>query len=255
MANTEKKPGRAWPVIRDYTKAGRRYPWLFVLTIVGSLLIELSALGTPLAMKQFIDRISAGDTSDTVVHSLLLILAVYAGIAFVGWIGRRIQMLSLQYFEARVMVDLYHRAFAHLIGHSHDFFSRNFSGALQRRVSRYAQSFESVIDIFTFGFFSTAVFAIGVMAVLAQRNVWLGVGVFVWTVFFVWLQVVMTRWRQPLRVARAREETAVTGVLSDSISEACSPARSRSGTQLPSAPGTRTHGSSACRGYSPSSSR
>ncbi len=214
----EKKAGRAWPVLSNYANAGKKYPWLFALIIAGSLLIELAALASPLYIKQFIDGIATGDVSDAAVRALLLILALYAGMAFVGWVGRRIQMLSLQYFEARVMVDLYNRAFAYLIGHSHDFFSKNFTGTLQRRVSRYAQSFESVIDIFAFGFFSTFVFTIGVVIVLAQRNVLLGLGVLAWTVFFIWLQVIMTRWRQPLRVARSKEESNVTGVLSDSIS-------------------------------------
>lgn len=217
-ADEEKKSGRAWPVIRDYTKAGKKYPWLFVLIIAGSLLIELAALVSPLYIKQFIDGIASGDASDAAVQALLLILVLYAGMALVGWVGRRIQMISLQYFEARVMVDLYNRAFAHLIRHSHDFFTKNFAGSLQRRVSRYAQSFESVIDIFTFGFFSTAVFSIGVVIVLSQRNLLLGVGVLAWTLFFIWIQIVMTRWRQPLRVARSKEESNVTGVLSDSIS-------------------------------------
>lgn len=205
-------------VIRDYFKAAHVYPWLFALIFVGSLIIELAGVVAPLYIKQFIDRIASGDSSEASITALLLILATYAGIVFCGWIGRRIQMLSLMNLEAKVMVDLYNKAFAYLIGHSHDFFTKNFAGSLQRRVSRYAQSFESVLDIFTFGFFSTGVFAIGVIIVLLQRNILLGLGLFVWTVVFIWIQTVMTRWRQPLRVARSAEESNVTGVLSDSVS-------------------------------------
>ncbi len=205
-------------VIRNYVAAALKYPLLFGLVFVGSLIIEIAGVVSPLFIKQFIDRIATGDTSDTALTALFLVLASYTGIVFCGWIGRRIQMLSIMNLEARVMVDLYNAAFAHLITHSHDFFTKNFAGTLQRRVSRYAQSFETVIDICTFGFFSTAVFAIGVIFVLIQRNVYLGLGLLVWTVLFVWLQVMMTRWRQPLRVARSLEESAVTGVLSDSVS-------------------------------------
>lgn len=205
-------------VIREYASAGAKYPWLFAFVFIGSLVIELASIASPLFLKEFIDRIATGNPTDEALAALFMVLAGYAGVVFIGWIGRRVQMASLSYFEAKVMVDLYNKAFAYLIGHAHDFFTKNFAGTLQRRVSRYAQSFESVIDIFTFGFFSTAVFAIGVIIVLGQRNLWLGVGLLVWTVFFVWLQVIMTRWRQPLRVARSKEESAVTGVLSDSIS-------------------------------------
>jgi len=215
---TTKKPRRSIPVIRDYFKAAEKYPWLLILVFVGSFIIELASTISPLFIKQFIDRISAGDISDAVIVGLFGVLAMYGGSALLGWTGRRIQMLSLMYLEAKVMVDLYNRAFAYLIGHSHDFFSKNFAGSLQRRVSRYAQSFESVIDIFTFNFFSTAVFAIGVVFVLMQRNLYIGLGILAWTVIFIWIQILMTKWRQPLRVARAAEESNVTGVLSDSVS-------------------------------------
>ena len=218
MAANEKKAGRGGPVIREYVKAAGKYPALFSLIFVGSLLIELAGIVSPLFIKQFIDRISAGDVSDAVVQALFLTLAAYAGVVFIGWIGRRVQMLSIMYLEAKVMVDLYNRAFAYLIRHSHDFFTKNFAGSLQRRVSRYAQSFESVVDIFTFNFFSTAVFAVGVVIVLTQRNLYLGLGILAWTLVFIWIQILMTRGRQPLRVARSAEESAVTGVLSDSIS-------------------------------------
>ncbi len=206
------------PVIRDYFTAAKKYPWLLILVFVGSFIIELASIISPLFIKQFIDRISAGDISDAVVMGLFGVLVMYGGSALLGWTGRRIQMLSLMYLEAKVMVDLYNRAFAYLIGHSHDFFSKNFAGSLQRRVSRYAQSFESVIDIFTFNFFSTAVFAVGVVIVLIQRNVYIGLGILGWTIVFIWIQILMTKWRQPLRVARAAEESNVTGVLSDSVS-------------------------------------
>lgn len=214
----KKKSTRSMPVIRDYFKAAKKYPLIFSLIFIGSLIIELSGVVAPLFIKQFIDRIATGDISDAAITSLLLVLLSYSSIVFIGWIGRRIQMISLMNLEARVMVDLYNKAFAYLIGHSHDFFTKNFAGSLQRRVSRYAQSFESVLDIFTFGFFSTGVFAIGVIIVLTQRNLFLGLGLLVWTIVFIWIQTMMTRWRQPLRVARSAEESNVTGVLSDSVS-------------------------------------
>jgi ATP-binding cassette subfamily B protein len=214
----KKKSTRSMPVICDYFTAAKKYPLVFSLIFIGSLVIELSGVVAPLFIKQFIDRIATGDISDAAITSLLLVLLSYSGIVFIGWIGRRIQMISLMNLEARVMVDLYNKAFAYLIGHSHDFFTKNFAGSLQRRVSRYAQSFESVLDIFTFGFFSTGVFAIGVIVVLTQRNLFLGLGLLVWTVVFIWIQTMMTRWRQPLRVARSAEESNVTGVLSDSVS-------------------------------------
>lgn len=212
------RAGKGWPVIRDYFKAAGKYPWIFAGVFFGSLVVELAGITAPLFIKDFIDQIALGNPSDAVVISLFSILGFYAIAVLVGWVGRRIQMYTVMGLEARVMVDLYNRAFANLINHSHDFFTKNFAGSLQRKVSRYAQSFESVLDIITFNFFSNFVFAIGVIIVLANRSILLGLGLLAWTVFFIWIQVVMTRWRQPLRVARAAAETNVTGALSDSVS-------------------------------------
>ncbi len=214
----KKKAVRSVPVLRAYFSAGKKYPWLVTSLLLGSFLIEIAGVISPLFIKQFIDQISEGDVSDGVAYGLFVILGFYGLTMLMGWIGRRIQMLSMMYLEAKVMVDLYNKAFAYLIGHSHDFFTKNFAGSLQRRISRYAQSFESVVDIFTFSFFSTAVFSVGVIIVLIQRNIYIGLGILVWTILFIWIQMVMTKWRQPLRVKRAAEESNVTGVLSDSVS-------------------------------------
>lgn len=218
METRKKKKGVGSAVIRDYLTAAGKYPVFFALIFVGFIILELSNVITPLILKNVVDRLATTDSTTALVTPFLIAIGIYIGVVFVGWIGRRIQMLSMMYLEAKVMVDLYNRAFVYLIAHSHDFFTKNFAGALQRRVSRYAQAFENIVDIFFFGFFSTAVFAIGVIVVLAQRHALLALGLVVWTAIFIWVQILMTRWRQPLRVKRAAEESALTGVLSDSIS-------------------------------------
>lgn len=215
---SKKKSGTGRAVIRDYLTAAGKYPVLFALVFVGFIVLELSNVITPLILKDVIDRLATTESATALITPFLIAIGIYIGVVFVGWIGRRIQMLSMMYLEAKVMVDLYNRAFVYLIAHSNDFFTKNFAGALQRRVSRYAQAFENIVDIFFFGFFSTAVFAIGVIFVLAQRHALLALGLVVWTAIFIWVQVLMTRWRQPLRVKRAAAESTLTGVLSDSIS-------------------------------------
>ena len=135
-----------------------------------------------------------------------------------GWIGQRIQMVSIMHTEARVMADLSNQAFRYLLGHSHDFFVSNFAGSLTRRVNRYARSFEPLLDTFVFSFFSITVFATGSILVLYQRSPAIGLALLAWVIVFVTIQVILARWRQPLRVARAAEDSKVTGVLSDAVS-------------------------------------
>src|SRR3990167_8271081 len=155
----KKKVTRAWPVIKAYVKAASRYPRLVASILIGSV-------------------------------------ALFGFAAFIGWIGQRIQMLSIMHTESRVMVDLSNQAFRYLLGHSHDFFVSNFAGSLTRRVNRYARSFEQVLDTFVFSFFSLGVFSTGAILVLYQRSPAIGLALLAWTVVFVTIQVLLARWRQ-----------------------------------------------------------
>ncbi|MDB5189977.1 MAG: hypothetical protein JWN49_303 [Parcubacteria group bacterium] len=214
----KKKPAQAWPVIREYFKATKRYPRLLILVIAGASVVEISGVITPLYLRQFINILSADSATQHVLLSLFGILGIYAGISVIGWAGRRVEMISISYLESGVMKDLSNVAFGNLLGHSYDFFVSNFSGTLTRRVNRYSRSYEQVLETIVFNFFSFFVFAIGAIAVLFLRSAILGTALLIWTLFFLFLQVLMARWKHPLRIARSAEDSKVTGLLSDAVS-------------------------------------
>ncbi len=213
-----RKAGRAWPVLKEYAKAAAKYPWLLAGLLTGSLAIEMASVVSPLYIKQLIDAVAGGEPSEVITSALSSILAIYAGIQLARWAFGRLQAASLVFLETKVTSDLYERAYSYLIGHSHHFFTSNFAGSLQRRVSRYAQSFNSILESSIYNFITTGIFTIGAIFILSQRSIWLGLGIFVWAAVFIYLQFVITRYRQPLRTARVKAETRLTGTLSDSIS-------------------------------------
>lgn len=213
-----KKKAKPVPVLRYYFNAAKKYPLALALVFIGNLIIQGAGLASPLYLQKFVNVVAHSTPSEAVMGSLLTLLAIFAVINFVGWIGQRVQMLSVMRIEADVMVDLSNQAFSNLLRHSHDFFVSNFAGTLTRRVNRYSRAFEDILDIFVFSFFSTAVFGTGVIVVLMQRNVYLGLGLLAWVIVFITIQVIMARVRQPLRKARAEEDSKVTGVLSDAVS-------------------------------------
>lgn len=213
----EKRSGRAWPVLKEYAKAGSKYPWLLFWVIVSSISVDILSVIAPLYIKDFIDTIAGSQASDVVVGVLVSILAAYGGVLLARWVAARIQYIALEWLSAKVGVDLYNRAYTYLIGHSHRFFTSNFSGALQRKVGRYSLSFDSVFDTFISNFLSTAIFAAGSIFILSQRSVYLGLGIVVWVIVFIYIQTLLAKLRQPLRVERAKSETKLSGALSDSI--------------------------------------
>ncbi|MDP2652226.1 MAG: ABC transporter ATP-binding protein, partial [bacterium] len=216
MLSAEKKPTRAWSVLRAYGKATFVYPLVLTASIIGVIIIETAGVVAPLYLRQFINLLS-GEPSPEVLQALFSVLALFAVMNFAGWIGQRVRMLSVSRLESRVMTDLYNNAFSYLIGHAHEFFISNFTGTLTRRVTRYARVFEQVFDNFIFNFLSAFLFAIGIIGVLASRNIFLGAGLLVWTIIFIYAQFKMTHILQPLRAARTEEDSVVTGYLSDAV--------------------------------------
>lgn len=217
MPPDKKRTARVWPVLRAYGKAALVYPKSLSIALVATVSIEAAAVIAPLYLRQFINLLSGGTPAPSTVQALFFVLVIFAAINFVGWIGQRARMLTIGRMEASVMADLYENAFGYLLGHAHEFFISNFTGTLTRRVTRYARSFEQVLDNLLLNFFPAFVFAIGVIGVLSARSVLLGAGLFAWTVIFVYIQFRMVLWRQPLRAARTEEDSKVTGFLSDTV--------------------------------------
>jgi ATP-binding cassette subfamily B protein len=221
MESAAKKPTRkadTGAVLRAYTRALSRYPYLLPLPFLGALIIQAGALGAPIYMQRFINLLAASATSPDIQRAAFFLIAMFALMNGIGWIGRRVQMFSHQVLETRVMGDLSDEAFGHLLKHGHSFFISNFTGTLTRRVNRYARSFEQIFDIFVFNFFSTFIFAAGVMVVLGRRSLLLALALLLWMVIFISLQVLMARIRQPLRLASSEADSKVGGILSDAVS-------------------------------------
>jgi ATP-binding cassette, subfamily B, bacterial len=217
MPGEEKKDVRIMPVLRAYTKATLKYPGMLSVLIIGVIVMQAASLIVPLYLKDFINILAANAPSAEVISMLFGILIIYAAIGLGNWISRQMQMWSIARLEADVMADLEDEAFGYLVGHGQDFFSSNFAGTLTRRVTRYSRSYEQVLDSAAFNFFPTLLFAVGSIAVLYVRNQWLGIGLLVWVLVFVTAQIVMNKWRHPLRIERAAQDSKMTGALSDAV--------------------------------------
>jgi len=217
MVIEKKKPARVGAVLRVYGTAALAYPWFLVIVVFAALVIEAAGVIAPLYLREFVNFLSSGTPTPDVVWAIFVALTLFSTVNFIGWIGQRIRLYSVNRVESRAMVDLYRSAFEYMLGHSHEFFISNFTGTLTRRVTRYARAFEQVFDSIFFNFLPAFLFAVGIIGVLSFQSPLLGVSLFVWTVFFVYLQFRMMLKRQPLRIARTEEDSRVTGALSDAV--------------------------------------
>ncbi len=216
---TEKRSVKILPVLGEYFQYANKYPFYLWSLIFGVFAIQATNLISPFYLRNFFNLITKKSPDDGLIVSLITTLGMYALFQLVTWVFRQWQFWGSTRLESRVMTNLYDNAFAHLIRHSHEFFISNFTGTLSRRVARFARTFENIFDtIILFGFLPAIIFIIGVVTVLTIQNTILGLGLLVWVIIIISFQLYVAAKRQPLRVARTKEDSAVSGAISDSVS-------------------------------------
>ncbi len=205
-------------VVSSYAREAAHHPWLLALIALGTVAIQAAGLITPLFLRQFFNTLSSVTPTPAAVHALFVTTAWIALVSFFGWVARRVQAQGIMHLETRVMSRLYSNAFDYLIGHSYQFFVNQFAGTLTRRVTKYASAFETLFDSLASTFAPSVLFVVGAVAILFTRNATLGIVLGLWAIFFVMFQVYVSRLRQPIRMQRAEEDSALTGAIADAIS-------------------------------------
>ncbi len=218
MRENSPKTGRARAVLRVYFRQALRHPWLSSALLLGTVGIQAAELTSPLYLRKFFNLLVTRNPDAAVVQNLVSILVTIAAVSAFSWFFRRTQVFSIMHLESRAMADLFSRAFDYLIGHSYHFFISQFTGTLTRRVSKFAHAFEVILDAVMLQFFPAFVFISGAVAVLFIRNHTLGIILGGWALGIIAFQLFVARLRQPLRLARAEEDSRVVGTLSDAIS-------------------------------------
>ncbi len=194
-----------------------RYPWLLVITLVSTVLVQVGELATPLYLKNFFNIIASNTPSAATYSQLISIIIIIGAISAAVLIMRRIFGFAIIYFELKIMRDLLEEGFSGLIRHSYNFFTSRFAGSLTHKVNKFSRAYETMADSVILQFVPTGIFVAGAVAILYLRNPALGIFLGVWSVIFVTFQYFVAHMRQPLRLERSERETETTGALADAI--------------------------------------
>ena len=213
----QKQTGKVKDVITDYWKHTIRYPRFVVGLILTGICTQAAVIAAPLYLKEFVDIIASTSPVEA-TSQLSVVLGLFALFSFIAWGLRRVQFYFTALLETRVMSDLNTSSFAYVINHSYHFFISNFVGSLVRRVTRYSKSYEAIADAIVFQIYPVILIAIGIVFVLFQRHWLLGTGLLVWLVIFTIIQLTLIRTIHPYRLKAAEEDSKMTGVLSDALS-------------------------------------
>jgi ATP-binding cassette subfamily B protein len=211
----QKKKIHSGAIFALFWKHTKRYPWLFALTIVGGLVSQAGDVISPLYIKQLFNLLNVPDASLSALSAPIL---AYLGVRIIGWFGGRMEMWFGYTTISRVTENLTNEAFANLMRHSYQFFSSSFSGALTRKVGRFAGAYENLFYSVETVLFQAFLYVGGIVGVLFYLNWVLGAVVLAWVAAFIAIQWWLSKFQQPLRVKRAEEDSNVTATLADAIS-------------------------------------
>lgn len=189
-----------------------RFMAIWVLIAIASCF----GLALPWLYKAFFDTI-AGDIgvvgSQALIRIVLWMLALHGG----AWAVWRVTGFGSALVLPKAIERMYQDGFSRLMRHSYRFFSNQFSGSLVRRLNRFVDSFERMIDRLQWNVIPLIVTIVGVTSALFVRNVWLGVAMVGWIAVVLVLNIVFSLWKLKFDLHRATTDSEVTARISDTI--------------------------------------
>lgn len=215
-----KQPSTTYKTLKYYARENWQHKWMFSCTvlswIVGMLLQKLMLpLIAANAFNRIIDAQSVGGLEWNLLTKPILLFVLTAA---VSQTLIDVGLVLLSKVETRVMPELHTRIFDRLTQYSMKFHNDAFAGGLVNQANRFVTGYVSITDTFVINITQLFVFVVFASAVLFYYSPLIGGVVFVWSVFFLAINIVLTRQRIPFSKARAAEDSKVTAYLADGIS-------------------------------------
>jgi ATP-binding cassette subfamily B protein len=204
---------KTFDIFAEHSKPYKKTVVFMMLTLVFGVGFDTYQ---PFLFKTLFNLLAAGQTG--AVPQMLNIVWQILFIGLGSWAAWRLSGWFLSLYEARVMSDLLNTCFAYMQNHSYTFFSNNFAGSLVRKINRYSRTFEDLADILFQNLSQTAL-QIGIIIVVMffyfPPLAWI---ILVWSGFYVYFNYRFALWKIKYDVARAAQDTKVSGRLADTVS-------------------------------------
>lgn len=203
-----------------FWRANSAHPGLFYGTIASFISgMTLQKIVLPLLVAHVINELIAANAKGTTDYWPIFIpfLGLFALVMIVAQVLNDVALLTLSKLETKVRPELQMRVFNLLINQGLGFHANNFSGALVNQTNKFTGSYVVLTDVFTINIIMTFVISVVAIAVVAWFLPVVALAMIVWTIFFVWLNVHLTRKRMHLSRIAAKADSVLTAHLSDAI--------------------------------------
>jgi len=212
--------GTTQKTLLRYWRANLRFKGLFAATGFSWLIgMVMQKLGMPLIAAAAIDQLIKSVNTNTTDY--WPIFAPYLiGVAVTGVIAQLLIDLALVFLskmETKVRPILQNEIFDYLTQQSLGFHANKFSGSLVAQVNRYTASYITLTDQFIITILKMVTNVVIAIVIIAFFTPLIAVAMAIWTIVFVYLNVVLTRRRMKFSKAAAAADSVLTGHLADSI--------------------------------------
>lgn len=205
-------------IVSTFMHAARKYPLsgTLVFVLYGISLLTGGVL-TKLIYRNMFDLIASSVQRSMIWPQLSMLLLILSSILVISFLCSRAADFLITYSQSNTIRDLENYAAKKLLQHSYIFFTGSFAGSLVAKVRRFSRSFESLYDQTIFIFWFIGIQLLGILIVLAFILPLLAAFFLAWCVLYLLISYAFERYHLRYDLKRAENESAVTGQLSDII--------------------------------------
>jgi len=208
--NTKKTINYYWQNVARYKPV---FIFLLITIIAASILDSI----IPVYVKNFFNILAGEAEKNLVLGSLMSVILIIAILNLARWALYRIFHFMMNFFELKVMTDLYNFCFVRIHKHSYVYFSNTFTGSVVKKVKGFVNAFENLCDQLLYDIVPALINVIVIVLVLANINIFLGLGMLAGIFVFVAINFIFVKYKLKFDMAKTEAETVASGVLADTV--------------------------------------
>lgn len=206
------------PTLSIFWQHIRRHPWLALTFTVAIVIVNVLDIFVPLISKRFFDTLASDLTGSAMVDAAMTVVWMLFWLWLARWALYRIATFVGSTLQPLIMSELELTAFSNLVDHSYRFHTSAFSGAMVRKVKRFADAFGQISDQIMWSLTMIVISLVGVLIIFYTRNPLIALLLGGWSVVFVLANIVISVWKLKYDTRRSELDSEATGVLSDALS-------------------------------------
>ncbi len=206
--------------LKYYFEKAKKYKKVAILMHFSIFIGVVAGLIWPIIFSRFIDIATNAEDKTLAINSLIQFVWILLVIEVVNVGGRRIGGYMNDYFQPKVMKDIYDDCFRYMQLHSYNFFSDNFTGSLVKKFNKMTRAFETIADKITWEILHLVTRTIAIIGVFTYIEPILGLSIFIWTALFLGLNYKVAIYKMKFDVEESNAGTIITGRLADAITNA-----------------------------------